>query len=334
MWGSILMAKNSILSNMSKKKTIIDWGSTCLKVVDSIKDGDSYMIKDLEKFLDDDELTLKLQSFWKTNNSSNSNIILSLNGPETLIRVVDFPRIEKKAVRESLGFELENHTPFSQNDVYFDYLILDDKGTSEKMKLLVGLIKRGFLDERLAKLSEAAIVPRVVALNSFMLANAFEVLEPDNNEAIAVFDLGSSSSMITIINNQKIVLSREIKKGTNNIFAKLQNIVEAKVNCFKDFNIHKHRINRSVLCEVTSDITSEIKISLDFIEAKENLSVNKILVTGGIDLTHGMWEVFSSIIGVETQAIDFKENFLFTEDLKQKMQDASVDFTVALSALF
>lgn len=327
------MGATGLFSKFSSKKTVIDWGTTALKVISSVKEKHGNTITNAETLDPSDDVVFNLKQLWKKKNFSYSNIILCIDGPDTLIRVVDFPRIDKKSIRESLGFELEHYTPFSQNDVYFDYAILEESSSADRMKLLIVLIKRAFLDEKLELLAEASLSPRQVTLNPVALTNAFESSGAKTKEAVAIFDLGYTSSMITIVNEGKIVLSREIKRGTKDIFSRLQKIVEAKVTSFKDLNIHKHRINRSVLYDVTADVTADIKMSLDFIETKENIAVSKILVTGGMNMSEGMWDVFSSVIGVETLSFDIFKNFRFAPQVQQQVEDASVDFTVALSAL-
>ena len=322
----------SFSSRICSKKTVIEWGSTAVKIIDSYRDREGITLRKAAKLIPDEALSSELSSLWKHNGFSYANVVLCLDGPETLIRVIDFPHIDKKSLRDSLGFELENHTPFSQNDVYFDYEILDDQGANGNMKLLIALVKRDFLDEKLALLDESAVCPVKVTLNPVVLSNVVSIMGMSSGTA-ALFDMGNISSMLTVINHGRIVFSREIKKGAQDIFSKLQNIVEARVSSFKDFSIHRHRINRSVLYDVTVDITAEIKMSIDFIESKENISVKKIFIPGGMTKNQDLFDVFSSVIGVETAVFDVENRVIVPDLVKQDIDDSSVDFSVAIGAL-
>lgn len=326
------MALGKLLSVLGVKKTVIDWGTTAIKIAHSVTGKDGCKVKTIVSLDPTEDLPLKLESIWNKNGFSYSNVVLCVDGTETLIRIVDFPKVDKKSLKESLGFELSNYTPFSQDEVYFDCSILKDEPSSDSMKVLIALAKKMFIDEKLAILEAAGIKPKSISLNPVILTNSLQLLE-QADQPIALFDLGYRTSMITVVSNGNIILSREIKKGAKDIFDRLQTVVEVEVKSFADFEEHKHRITRSVLYDVTGEVTSEIKLSLDFIETRENVSVKKIMVSGGSNVSSGIWDVFSSVIGVETVSFDILPKLNVSSSVKKQIDETAVDYTIALSAL-
>lgn len=327
------MALRKIFSGLGVKKTVIDWGTTAIKIAHSFKGKNGTQIKELLSLDPNDDLSTKFAQLWEQKGFSYSNVVLCVDGTETLIRIVDFPKVDKKSLKDSIGFELTNYTPFSQEEVYFDCSILDDESSPDSMKVLIALAKKMFIDEKLAILEYAGIKPRSILLNPIVLTNALQELD-SVEQPVAMFDLGYQTSMITVVDNGSIVLSREIKKGAKDIFDRLQTVVDVSVNSFSDFEEHKHRITRSVLYDVTGEVTSEIKLSLDFIETRENVSVKKIMVSGGSNVSTGIWDVFSSVIGVETVSFDILSKLNISKKVKKSIEDAALDYTVALSAAF
>lgn len=329
----VYMALRKLFAGLGVKKTVIDWGTTAIKIAHSAKGKNGTVIKEILSLDPNEDLSTKFAQLWEKHGFSYSNVVLCVDGTETLIRIVDFPKVDAKSLKDSLGFELTNYTPFTQEEVYFDCCILQEESSADTMKVLIALAKKMFIDEKLAILEFAGIKPRSIILNPIVLTNALQFVD-SIEQPIALFDLGHQTSMITIVHNGRIILSREIKKGAKDIFDRLQTVVDVKVESFADFEEHKHRITRSVLYDVTGEVTSEIKLSLDFIETRENLSVKKIMVSGGSNVSTGVWDVFSSVIGVETVSFDILSNLSMSNKVKKSIEEAALDYTVALSAAF
>ena len=161
------------LPKVGSKKVAIDWGSSALKIVSASRLKHTYLINDYVSQKVDENLSGALSKIWHTNKFPVTNIVLCLDGASTLVRIVDFPRMDKKVIRGSLGFELSRYIPFSQEEVYFDFSILDIPTTADHIKLLIVSVKKAFLEEKIGILEAANILPSKVTLSPISLANAF-----------------------------------------------------------------------------------------------------------------------------------------------------------------
>lgn len=315
------------------KKTVIDWGASSLKVVTASKQKNSFLINDFFQQEAGDDLTSELSSIWKKKKFPSTNIVLSLDGSSTLVRVVDFPRMDKKAIADSLNYELSRYVPFSQEEVYFDFEVLEDNPSSDNLRLLIAVAKKEIIDEKLSILDEIGLVPSKITLSPVSLVNAFLNFFPHEGGAVGILDLGFSYSMISIINNNKLYLSREVKKGAKDILQRVSNLMGTKINNLAELEEKNENLDHNFISDVSSDLVEEIKISLDYLETKENLIVKKIYFTGGLTCWKGISNVLGPSLEIDAVPFEILNFFSCSESIKEQLKVEEGNFSVAISSL-
>ena len=90
----------------------------------------------------------------------SAEVVLRLPRDKVLRRLVDLPAAAAENLREVLGFEMDRHTPFKADEVYFDYRL--EGSDLERKRIKVDLL----------------VVPRTVADQSVQLATSWG-LAPD-----------------------------------------------------------------------------------------------------------------------------------------------------------
>ncbi|HEC69994.1 MAG TPA: hypothetical protein ENI31_06915 [Candidatus Omnitrophica bacterium] len=316
------------------RKVSIDWGSSALKIVSGYKFKDSYFITDFLYQNLQENFSEALSKFSRGKSFLLPDIILSLDGPSTLVRVVDFPRMDKKMIRQSLSYELSKYIPFSAEEVYFDFSILNNTETrSESFKLLIVSAKKDFVEEKIRILEEAGLIPLKITLSPIVLSNAFLKFFPQEGYPAGLLDLGYSSSLITVVYKDNIHLSRQIKKGAKDILESLSNVLGKPINNFRDLVAVQRDISLELLSEVCSDLIEEIKLSLDYLETKENLAVKKIYSTGGLTACKGIEEFLARGLGIEVCPFNLLKYFKCKDSIKKDLEELKGNFSVAISSL-
>jgi general secretion pathway protein L len=89
-----------------------------------------------------------------------AEVVLRLPRDKVLRRLVDLPAAATENLREVLGFEMDRHTPFKADEVYFDYRL--EGSDPERKRIKVDLV----------------VVPRMVADQAVQLATSWS-LAPD-----------------------------------------------------------------------------------------------------------------------------------------------------------
>ncbi len=90
----------------------------------------------------------------------SAEVVLRLPRDKVLRRLVDLPAAAAENLREVLGFEMDRHTPFKADEVYFDYRL--EGSNPERKRIKVDLV----------------VVPRKVADQAMQLATSWG-LAPD-----------------------------------------------------------------------------------------------------------------------------------------------------------
>jgi len=83
-----------------------------------------------------------VQEFLTENRISPTGVFLGIPRNKAILKYITLPLAVKENLRESLGYEMEKHIPFSVEDIYFDFQIIsEDKGTGRLQLLLVAMKK-------------------------------------------------------------------------------------------------------------------------------------------------------------------------------------------------
>jgi len=103
---------------------------------------------------------------------------ISFSGPSTVIRYVNFLRMNKNELSGSLKFEAQKHIPFSVNDVNLDAEILKNDLPDNKMLVLIAAVKKDAVAQRIAALENAGLRANLIDIDSLALVNAFNYNYP------------------------------------------------------------------------------------------------------------------------------------------------------------
>ena len=92
-----------------------------------------------------------------------SEYALLLSQDQVLIRSLTLPLAAEENLREVLSFEMDRHTPFTANQVYYDFVITERSSASKTLSLQLFVAPRDVVDQSLATLAAADIQPELVA---------------------------------------------------------------------------------------------------------------------------------------------------------------------------
>ena len=118
-----------------------------------------------------------LKKLTESNNIKSVNI--SVSGSGTLIRYINFPKMQEAELKQALKFEAQKHIPFSINEVDIDACILRDNLPDNKMLILLAAVKKEFISKRMKVIEEAGLKLNIIDVDSAALVNAFNFNFPE-----------------------------------------------------------------------------------------------------------------------------------------------------------
>lgn len=281
-------------------------------------------------------LTEPLKKLKQTYAIDSANI--SVCGPATLLRYVNFPRMSEAEMRQALRFEAQKHIPFSISEVNLDGYILKNDIADNKMLILIAAVKKELVSQRLKLIEEAGIRANVIDIDSIALINAFNFNYnlDDNlkNKAIALINVGASITNLNIIEAGFPRLSRDIQIAGNNFTQKIADsfAIDLKAAEALKVNPDKERVKKvtAAVEAVLTNLAGEIRTSFDYYESQSATSVLKIFLSGGSSSFNGLKDILANLLGIEVEYWDpFKKINLTTETDAQKIKTISNHLAVA-----
>ncbi len=99
------------------------------------------------------------------------HLVSAISGKDAVIKIIKLPALKQaQKINEIMDFELSRHIPLNIQETAHDYQVLH--ADDQQITVLLAATRRDTLEEHLAILSLAGIIPVCVMPSSIMLANA------------------------------------------------------------------------------------------------------------------------------------------------------------------
>ena len=89
--------------------------------------------------------------------------VLLLSQDQVLTCAVTLPLAAEENLREVLSFEMDRHTPFAADDVYYDFAVTGRSSATKTLSLLLFVAPRHIVDAFLTTMTGTGITPDIVA---------------------------------------------------------------------------------------------------------------------------------------------------------------------------
>ncbi len=244
----------------------------------------------------------------------SKNVVTSVAGQSVVVRYVTMPRMSDSELRQAIRIEADRYVPFELDEVMLDCQPLrrppgghkaGESGSSDQMNVLLVACRSETLEQQAHLVQQLGLLPIAIDVDLFALANAWELCGlPDeplstsgegeegerHERGIALVDVGAERTSINVITSGETCFSREVGMGgmemTQAIARRLGvEVFEAEaIKCAA--GDQEAEVMRAI-SPVLEDLTSEIQLSLDYVEHHEGLQVEEILLSGGGALAPG-----------------------------------------------
>ena len=292
----------------------VDVGSVSIKVVKLRLFEEKAEIVDLkiEPFALDSAPVLK--AIAQTMQAKRIN--LSISGPSSIIRYVDFPKMNPEELKQAMKFEAQKHIPFTLAEVNLDSYILRQNSADNKMRVLLAAVKKELVSQRLKLAQEAGLTVNLIDNDSLAMVNAFNFNYPVNaqeeQKTIALLNIGALNSNLNILEGSTPSFSRDIHIAGNNFTQKIADLLglDFKAAEAQKLNPDADKKDKIVMAldSVVSRLVNEIRTSVDYYETQSASSVTKIFLSGGSSQAVGLKEKLAVSLGTEVELWDpFKQ---------------------------
>ncbi len=217
-------------------------------------------------------------------------VICSLPESKIFLRVISIPKMDKSEIGEAIKWEIEAGIPLSIDQVYYDWLLIDEK--KGRQNILTVAISREVADDISAVLELAKLEVCVFESESMALVRSLIPLRGEKDESFLIVDIGAKRTNF-------IVARKRVPFFTSSISFSSEGITDAIAKFFGINNdeAEKMKLSKGLGLSVREDsifnaaqaylegLAVEIEKSIDFYqsisEEKEIGKIKKIILCGG-----------------------------------------------------
>lgn len=148
--------------------------------------------------------------------SQTGSIVIGIPQDLISLRILDLPFTQAGKIEQVLPFEVESSLPFDSEDLVFDYFKLLQ--TDGHTKVMSAAVKRdqigGLLDHmKILEIDPTVIAPTTLSFNHLLGLSSLSL--PQGSARIAFLNLGDDKAEFCVVEDNRIVSSLILTRGTN-----------------------------------------------------------------------------------------------------------------------
>jgi len=148
----------------------------------------------------------------RKNRIADPDIYLSIPRERVMVRNIRLPLAVKENLRTTLGYEMQKYVPLPANEIYFDYLPVEENRQDNTIRLLLFVIKKKDLDDYLALSDHLGCALSNVQIPATAISGFLRAHPPDDAEdQIGIIRSGEKTGEISIYRNKALVETKPVQ---------------------------------------------------------------------------------------------------------------------------
>lgn len=211
-----------------KSLAVVEIGNDWLKVVEGDFDVNSATISNMSftKLATIKEtVSSALSGIFKELNLGKRGVIICIPRHLVTIRILEFPSTDPKEIEDMVALQASKQTPYSKEEIFSAHKTLssDREGYA---KVMLVIARRNIISERIDTLEKAGIQVSKVAVSTEGVYNWFNAaqmphMKEEASQAVAILDIDSNYSDFIIVRKGKLVFTRNILIGANQLIEEM-----------------------------------------------------------------------------------------------------------------
>lgn len=308
----------------SKGAVGIDIGTENIKVVHAIKSRDGWIVKRAFNIKNPLKNTIFLKPEDKLEviralqevkeHLPDVRTIISVPGQHLIFRFLQFPKLKKRELEESIYWESQEFSSIFENEYVCDFEVIEEQKDICRV-LLVGTRKSIIMDY-------IDIVQRVgfdvyaVDVNPLAVSRVIQTL--DKVSTMAVIDAGAYHCEVTILEKGRVFYNRNLSFSGQKIKDAVMKALQVDQTQAESLIMYPGKLKESLeetIFPILQEYMAEIQKVFDFYENHhKGQKVDKIVLVGGTNKIWCMKQVFKEY---------FKKNVFLASEIGLKFADKS-----------
>ncbi len=210
----------------------LDITTSSIKLIELTESGDQYRVEAYaaeptphnavndKAIVDANAVGEAIRRAVKRSGVRSKECAVAISGDAAITKSIQMPRALSGAeLEQQVELQADQYIPFPMEEVSYDFQVL---GPSEKdpemVEVLLVATRTENVDQRVAAVAAAGLIPRLVDVEAFALENACKLMThqmPDGgiDRTIAVVDFGASTTTFSVLQDLTVVYTRDFVFG-------------------------------------------------------------------------------------------------------------------------
>lgn len=223
-------------------------------------------------------------------NSNTSNAAFAIPNSLVITKTIEMDADMNDDEREvQIRMDAEQYIPFPLDEVSLDFEVLPDRLLNpNRVNVLLVATRLENIEVRQEALEIAGLTAKIADVENFAIENAFKVFAdslPIGANTVALIDIGHSTTTLSVLQNQKIIYSREQTFGGKQLTQDIQNrygLSVEEAGRAKKSNALPDDYETEVLEPFLEAVVQQASRSLQFFFSSSQFNeIDHILIAGG-----------------------------------------------------
>lgn len=270
--------------------------------------------------------------------------VTAVPNQSAVTRNIMVPRMERKELQDAIKWEAERYIPYPIDEVALDFDLLDDPSTipeDGQMEVVIAAAPTEAVARIIEVLQLAGLEPVVIDLKSFAVLRALRgnllgehltksTLTDTNyteaGEVALVLEIGASSSVISLVRGDRVLMARNIGVSADDFTTALQKAFDLDFSAAEEikvgyatattptedeedllnFDLSREQYSPArvfeVIRPVLGDLITEIRRSLEFYRVQSgDVVIDRTFLAGGGAKMRGLAAAISDALGFRVE---------------------------------
>jgi len=304
----------------------LDIGSSSIRLLQLSRYGSSYRIDHfaieplpqgviVEKSVQDIEaISDAIQSAVRNSGSNSKYCAVAVSGSAVFTKAISLPsNLAEADIESQVQIEANQYIPYPLDEISLDFEVLGPSPRNADMvDILLAASKNENVEARQDALDSLGLKTRVVDVESFAIANAFELIrERDgirSTETVGIFDIGHDLSTLLILRNGRVIYTRDHPFGGNQLIEEIMrryDMTQEQAKFFMRGEPGPENFEDEVLEPFMLNVVHQISRALQFYSSSAEFSnIRTIYLAGSMASIKGLADVVEQELGVKTGIAD------------------------------
>ncbi|MGH1374241.1 MAG: pilus assembly protein PilM [Cellvibrionaceae bacterium] len=309
------------LERKAKPVLGLDISSTSIKLLELSRQGDRYRVESyavkalppnavVEKNINEVEAVADvLKGLVQQSKSKVKDCAVAVAGSAVITKLIEMPSGMSDDVLETqISLEADQYIPYPLEEVAIDFEVQGESSSNpDQIDVLLAACRRENVDLRVAALEAADLKPKVVDVEAYTMERAFELvveqLEDQDDQVVAVLDIGATMTTLSVLVGSKTVYTREQLFGGKQLTEEIQRRYGLSV---EEAGLAKKQgglpddYDEEVLEPFKDAVVQQVTRSLQFFFSSSQYNdVDHIILAGGVASLEGLCELIGEKLGTE-----------------------------------